>query len=506
MKTRMRVDRDYRIGAIDPRIFGSFIEHLGRAVYGGIYEPGHPSADERGFRRDVLGLVRELGIPIVRYPGGNFVSSFNWEDSVGPVATRPRRLDLAWRTLEPNSFGLGEFISWSKQAGTEPMLAINLGTRGVEAAVSLLEYCNHPGGTYWSDLRRSHGDPDPYGIKLWCLGNEMDGPWQVGQKTAEEYGRLASETAKGMKLLDPTIELVACGSSTATMPTFPDWEATVLGHCYDQVDYLSLHSYFGNRAGDIREYLADSVGMGAFIDTVTATCDFVKARKRSRKTMMLSFDEWNVWYRTNGEEARRESWSVGPPLLEESYNFEDALVVGCLAIELLKHADRVRIACLAQLVNVLAPISTAPGGASWRQTIFYPFLHAARGARGAVLDARIEGPSYESARFGRVPYVQATATLDESVPGGGKLSVFAVNRSPDEAVELELGLGGFEGWEAFERLELAGFDPKAANTAAAPGAVVPRRIEFAQRVDGGALRVSLPPLSWNVFALREMRS
>jgi alpha-L-arabinofuranosidase len=503
MKTRLRVDKDYRIGSLDRRLFGSFIEHLGRAVYGGIFEPGHPAEDERGFRRDVLALVRELGVPVVRYPGGNFVSSYNWEDSVGPAESRPRRLDLAWRSLETNAFGLGEFAAWAREAGTEPMLALNLGTRGVEAALSLVEYCNHPGGTYWSDLRRSHGAAEPYGVKLWCLGNEMDGVWQVGQKTAEEYGRLASETAKAMRLVDPSIELVACGSSFAAMPTFPDWEATVLGHCYDQVDYLSLHSYYGNRADSLPEYLAESVGMGAFIDSVTAACDFVKAKRRSRKTMMLSFDEWNVWYRTNGEEARREPWSVGPPLLEESYNFEDALVVGCLALELLKHADRVRIACLAQLVNVIAPISTVPGGACWRQTIFYPFLHASRHARGEVLDAKVDGPSYESARFGAVPYLQAAATLDEA---GGELAIFAVNRSPDEPIELEAALGGFEGWETVERLELAGFDPKATNTAGRPDAVVPRRIDFAQRVEGGTLRTALPPLSWSVLRLRERRA
>ncbi len=502
MKARMTIDRDYRIGDINRRLYGSFIEHLGRAVYGGIYEPGHPDADGRGFRRDVLGLVRELGVPVVRYPGGNFVCSFDWEDSVGPVEARPARLDLAWRSLEPNLFGLNEFMAWAKEAGTEAMMALNLGTRGIDAARNLLEYCNYPGGTYWSDLRRSHGVSEPYGIKLWCIGNEMDGPWQVGQKTAEEYGRLAYETAKAMRLFDPSLELVACGSSFAAMPTFPDWEATVLGHCYEQVDYVSLHSYYQNTADDLGEYLADSVGMGEFIDSVASACDFVKARKRSRKTMMLSFDEWNVWFHTNADDRHVDPWRVGPPLLEDAYTFEDALVVGCLIIALLKRADRVKIACLAQLVNVIAPIMTARGGQAWRQTIFYPFLHASRYGRGTALDLRVDAPTYESKRFGPVPYVDAVATVDE---GAGEMAVFAVNRSLTERAEVELRLGGYESWAFAERIELAGFDPKAANTAERPLAVFPRSSPEGASVEGGMLRTSLPPLSWSVIRLAAPR-
>jgi alpha-L-arabinofuranosidase len=498
MKASLHIDRDYKIGEIDRRLFGSFIEHLGRAVYGGIFEPGHPSADERGFRRDVLALVRELEVPLVRYPGGNFVCSFDWEDSVGPLESRPRRLDLAWRSVEPNLFGLGEFLAWAKEAGTEPMMALNFGTRGTEEAIRLLEYCNHPGGSYWSDLRRSHGSPDPYGIKLWCLGNEMDGPWQIGQKTAEEYGRMAYETAKAMKRFDPSLELVACGSSFAAMPTFPDWEATVLGHCYEQVDYLSLHSYYENRADDLAEYLASSVGMGEFIGAVASACDFAKAKKRSRKTMMLSFDEWNVWFHTSPDDMNAEPWKVGPRLLEEAYTFEDALVVGCLAIELLKHADRVKIACLAQLVNVIAPISTEDGGAAWRQTIFYPFLHASRFGRGVSLAPRIACPGYESARYGEVPYLQAAATYDEA---SEELTIFAVNRSKDERLQVESALGDLDGLRVVERLELAGFDIKARNTATAPDAVKPRSLPAEGKVEDGALSFELAPLSWNVIRL-----
>jgi len=498
MKVRMIIDREYRIGEVDRRLFGSFIEHVGRVVYGGIYEPGHSTADSHGFRRDVLALVRELGVPVVRYPGGNFVCSFDWEDSVGPVGNRPRRLDLAWRALEPNIFGLNEFMAWTKEAGTEPMMALNLGTRGIQAACDLLEYCNHAGGSYWSDLRRSHGVADPHGIKLWCLGNELDGPWQLGQKTAGEYGRLAYETAKAMRRVDPTLELVACGSSMASMPTFPDWEATVLDHCYDEVDYLSLHAYYGNKSGDLSEYLADSAGMGEHIDSAVAACDFAKAKKRSRKTMMLSFDEWNVWYRAIPGNTLIEPWKVGSPQLEESYDFGDALVVGCLLITLLKRAGRVKIACLAQLVNAIAPISTVNGGPAWRQSIFYPFLHASRYARGISLDLRMESPVYESRRYGPVPCVDAAATVDEE---SGRIAVFAVNRSIEEHADAEIRLGGYENWKVVERIELASADPTASNTADRPDAVVPRSKGGKARVEGGRLRMVLAPLSWNVILL-----
>ncbi|NRZ20275.1 alpha-L-arabinofuranosidase [Clostridium beijerinckii] len=278
-KAKMVVDKDFKISEIDKRIYGSFIEHLGRAVYGGIYQPGHMSADENGFRTDVMELVKELDVPIIRYPGGNYVSNFFWEDSVGPIAERPKRLELAWRSLETNEIGLNEFSKWTNAVGSEIMMAINLGTRGIADACNLLEYCNHKGGTKYSDLRIKHGVKEPHKIKTWCLGNEMDGPWQIGHKTSEEYGRLALETGKAMKLIDPDIELVSCGSSNTAMPTFPEWEASTLDHTYDVVDFISLHQYYGNRLNDTANFLAQSDDMEHFIKTVTSTCDYIKAKK-----------------------------------------------------------------------------------------------------------------------------------------------------------------------------------------------------------------------------------
>ncbi|MBA2698814.1 MAG: alpha-L-arabinofuranosidase, partial [Nocardioidaceae bacterium] len=255
------IDPAFRVGLVDRRLFGSFVEHMGRCVYTGIFEPGHPTADVVGFRHDVLELVRELGPTIVRYPGGNFVSGYRWEDGIGPVDQRPRRLDLAWRTLESNEVGVDEFATWCRSAGVEPMMAVNLGTRGVQEAADLLEYCNHPDGTALSDLRQSHGSKEPHGIKVWCLGNELDGPWQIGHKTATEYARLAAETARAMRMVDPSIELVACGSSNTNMPTFAAWEATVLEQCYELVDFISLHNYYEPVGGDVDSFLGCAVDL-----------------------------------------------------------------------------------------------------------------------------------------------------------------------------------------------------------------------------------------------------
>ena len=264
-KAKIILDKDYVISQIDKRIYGSFVEQLGRGVYTGLYEPGHPTADENGFRGDVIELVKKLNVPVTRYPGGNFVSGFNWEDSIGPKDKRPARLDLAWKTTETNEFGLHEFCEWAKKANTEVMYAVNLGTRAPMDARNLVEYANHKSGTYYSDLRIANGAADPLGIKLWCLGNEMDGSWQMGAKTAVEYGRTANEAGKLMKWTDPSIELVACGSSSSGMPTFGSWEWTVLEEAYHNIDYLSLHRYYGNPHNDTPDFLASTMDLDDFI-------------------------------------------------------------------------------------------------------------------------------------------------------------------------------------------------------------------------------------------------
>ncbi|MFD1991493.1 alpha-N-arabinofuranosidase [Paenibacillus nicotianae] len=494
----MIVDKAFRIAEVDKRIYGSFIEHLGRAVYGGIYDPSHASADESGFRNDVKQLIQELQVPIIRYPGGNFVSGYNWEDGVGPVASRPKRLELAWKTVEPNEVGTNEFMKWAKEAGSEVMMAVNLGTRGIDAARNLIEYCNHPGNSYYSDLRKQHGANDPYNIKTWCLGNEMDGPWQIGHKTADEYGRLALETAKAMRQVDSSIELVACGSSNTGMPTFPEWEATTLDHTYEAVDYISLHQYYGNPTNNTADYLARSMDMDHFIHTVISTCDYIKAKKRSKKTMNLSFDEWNVWYHSNEADSKMDPWSIAPPQLEDVYNFEDALLVGSMLLTFLRHADRVKMACLAQLVNVIAPIMTEDGGRVWKQTIFYPYMHTSTFGRGVSLKPVVDSPKYDASDYTDVPYLDSAVVYDEE---NEYLTIFALNRHLSESLDLNCDVRSFEGYQIEEHIVLENDDLKAVNTADEEK-VAPHRGGQSQ-LDNGILTARLAKASWNVIRLRK---
>ncbi|MEV0715999.1 alpha-N-arabinofuranosidase [Asanoa sp. NPDC050611] len=493
----LTVDPAFRVGEVDPRLYGSFVEHLGRCVYEGIYEPGHPSADEHGFRADVASLTRELGVPIVRYPGGNFVSGYDWEDGIGPVADRPTRIDLAWRTIEPNHVGVDEFQRWAGTVGAETMMAVNLGTRGIDAARNFVEYCNHPAGTYWSDRRRANGAADPYDIKVWCLGNEMDGPWQIGHKTAVEYGRLAAETGKAMRLVDPSIELVACGSSNRAMPTFGSWEATVLAETYDVADYVSLHAYYQERDGDRGSFLASAADMDAFIEAVVATADHVRAVGRHRKRINLSFDEWNVWYQTRFAGEENLAIERTPRLIEDVYSVTDAVVVGNLLISLLRHADRVRIGCQAQLVNVIGLIMTAPGGAAWRQSSYHPFALTSRHGRGTVLRLEPTSPVYETAVHGEVPVLDAVAVLADDADG---VVLFAVNRDQEQELTLDVDARALPSLGSAEHVALFDEDPDAVNDEAHPDRVAPRLLD-APKLDSGRLQAVLPPLSWNMIRL-----
>ena len=497
IKSTMLIDKNFRVSEVDPRMYGSFIEHLGRAVYGGIYEPGHPTADANGFRQDALEAIRALRVPIIRYPGGNFVSGYNWEDGVGPASERKRTLELAWWTTETNAVGTNEFAEWAKLAGSEVMMAVNLGTRGVDAARNLVEYCNHPSGSYYSDLRISHGYQEPHRFKTWCLGNEMDGPWQIGAKTAVEYGRLANETAKAMRWVDPTIELVACGSSSSSMSTFADWEATILDLTYDQVDFLSLHTYYNNNAGDTANFLASSMNMDRFIHSVASICDYVQAKKRSNKKIMLSLDEWNVW-NTIGTSRNHERWQIAPPEFEDVYTHADALAVGCYLITMLKHADRVKMACLAQLINTIAPIMTETGGDLWLQTTYYPFLHASNFGRGTVLLANVESPKYDSKDYTDVPYLESVAVYNEEQ---GELTIFAVNRHLEEAMTLEMDVRSFGDLQVIEHIVLESEDHLLANTMADPHRVTPHNNGHA-KADAGRVSANLSKASWNVIRLR----
>lgn len=501
--TRIVLDTTAAGPDVPRRLFGTFVEHMGRCVYDGISEPGHPTADADGFRADVLDLVRELGATVVRYPGGNFVSGYRWEDGVGPRDQRPVRLDAAWHSTETNQVGLHEFADWAERAGLELMEAVNLGTRGVAEAADLLEYANHPGGTALSDQRRANGRDEPFGIRLWCLGNEMDGPWQIGHNTADEYGRLAAESARLMRFIDPDIELVAAGSSNHEMPTFGEWERTVLRHTAGLVDHISVHAYYEETPGDPASFLASGVGLDRYLTEVAGIIDEVRAEHGIDTPIGISVDEWNVWNQTRWNEVDKPrvftgDWPVAPRLIEDDYTVTDAVVAGSLLITLLRRADRVSMANLAQLVNVIAPIRTEPDGPAWRQTTFFPFQLTAARATGRVVVPQISAGTIDTARYGAVDAVDAVATID-----GDELSLFVAHRGLDTATEVELDLGvAATDVEALVLTIPEGGDRHTVNGAdhqpVAPAAL-------AVDADGTSLRFTLPPLSWARLTARIAR-
>ena len=508
MKVRIIAHKDYVISKIDKRIYGSFLEHLGRAVYEGVYEPEHPEADENGFRKDVMKLVADLNMPAVRYPGGNSVSAFNWEDSIGPKEERPTRLDLAWKSKETNEFGLNEFILWCKKVNTEPIYAINLGTKGVDSARNVIEYCNHPSGSYWSDLRIKHGFKDPHNIKMWCLGNEMDGEWQVGHKTAQEYGKLAHESAKAMRLFDKNIELVACGSSSDTMSTFPEWEREVLDITYDSVDYISMHKYWSN--SEKREvekqstttFLSNSIGLQKYITDVESTINFIKSKKRSKKDVKISFDEYQPWYHSmdlliDHQNSDLKDWPKAYPILEEKYNLLDCLLVGTVINTFINNSHIVKIACMAQLVNVIPAISTVKNGISWRQSVYYPLYFASLYGRGESLQLKIDSPKYSSDIADDVTYIDASAVISEEEKS---LSFFIVNRSEEENVNLSFDLHNLKVNKILDQQIINHENIYVSNTKDSPNEIIPKKtsIVFLQNDE---LSADILPLSYLFFRL-----
>jgi alpha-N-arabinofuranosidase len=423
------------------------------------------------------------------------VSGYNWLDGIGPKANRPKVLDKAWNTFNSNEFGTDEFLAWCRLAGTEPLLAVNLGTGTAEEAAALVEYCNVEKGTRWSDLRRKNGVADAYKIQHWCLGNEMDGPWQIGHMTATEYGLKAEDAARQMRYVDPSLKLVACGSSGPGMPTYLEWDREVLEQCYDYVDAISLHRYFNNgedTGGDSSKFLAMNLSMERQIDEVAAVCDMVRGHKRSSKRLSLSFDEWNVWYRARTGAAVNGGKQTAPHLLEEVYNLEDALLVGGLLNALIRKADRVKLACLAQLVNVIAPIMTNENGLL-RQTTYYPYSWALEFARGAALDLLVESPAYDVPRLGAVPYVDVAGTLQ---PESGKMAFFLLNRDLAKPRQVEIVWEGLSPRPG-EAIVLTGSDLKASNSFETPARVTPQKVEKPSTTPAHS-SLELPPRSYTV--------
>jgi alpha-N-arabinofuranosidase len=493
---------------LDRRLLGSFLEHLGRAVYTGVYQPDSPLADEHGFRTDVIGEVKQMGVPIMRYPGGNFVSGYNWLDGVGPKESRPTVLERAWNSLETNQFGTNEFMQWCQLVGTEPLLGFNLGTGTPEMAVAYVEYCNVDRGTRWSDLRRAHGFEQPHDVRYWCLGNEMDGPWQMGHMPAREYGRKARDTARQIRVLDRSLQLIACGSSNTVLPTYLTWDREVLEECYDQVDGISLHNYYGNTeqltGNSTARYLAMNLDMERQIQEIAAVCDYVQGVLKSPKRLWLSFDEWNVWYRARGGLFANGQRQFAPHLLEEEYNLEDALLVGGFLNTLLRRSDRVRVGCLAQIINVIAPLVTNDQGVL-RQSIYWPYAWALKHARGRVIDLLVESETYpirgaglrpDFARDDVVPFLDVAVTVDEQ---GGQACVFVLNRDLEGERELVLDWLDPEPSRVLACETLTGPDLKAANTFEQPDRVSPRPLGAPR--PGRKMTLKVPAASYTVLSL-----
>ena len=485
------LDSNRTIAEISPLLFGGFAEHMGRCVYEGIYEPKSAYADQDGLRTDVLDALRAQKYTTIRYPGGNFLSGYNWLDGVGPKELRPRRRELAWQSLETNQFGTNEFMGFCKAIDAAPMLGVNMGTGTIQAACDLVDYCNTPSGTYYADLRAKHGYAAPHNVKYWCVGNEMDGPWQMGHLEAHEYGAKAREAAKLMRWMDPSIQTILCGSSNDQMPTYPDWDRVALEEAWEHMDYLSMHYYAGNRDNDTASFLASAVQFERFVDTLDGTLRYVKAKRRSKHDVYLSWDEWQVWYKGDPMQG---NWTEAPHLTEEMYNLEDALVVGQWLNVFLRKSHVLKIACVAQIVNVISWLHTR-GDDLLKQPSFYVFALMSNHARGQALDALVRAPRIATKKYGDVPVLDVSASYD---PATGKEAIFIVNRSQTDSVLTDIAWQDGRTVTMGEAWQLAGSDPKALNTWENRNALTAQPITAPRVVDGKAT-IQLPPLSFTVL-------
>jgi alpha-L-arabinofuranosidase len=492
-KATVSLDTNRIVGQISPLLFSGFAEHMGRCIYEGIYDPGSKKADARGFRTDVLEALKALNFRAIRYPGGNFVSGYKWLDGIGAKENRPVRRELAWRSIETNQFGTDDFMTFCRDVGTAPMMAVNLGTGSIQEAADLVEYCNSSAGTHYADLRAKNGSSDPYNVRYWCLGNEMDGPWQIGHLNALEYGAKAKEAAKLMRTVDQNLELILCGSSSTFMPTYPEWDRVALETCWEDVDYLSLHYYADNKTDDTDSFLAMSKQFESQLDTLAATLRYVKALKRSKHDVHLSWDEWNVWYRATDGDGK---WANAPHILEEVYNLEDALVVAQWMSVFLRKADVLKIACIAQIVNVIAPIMTNKDG-MFKQSIFYPLELFSRNASGVSLDALVNVASHDTKRFGEIPLLDVSASFDEANSSG---AAFLVNRSQTETLEVEINWQGTAAKTVTGAWQVTGTDPKAANSFEKPNTVVTHTLSGVSIKDA-RVTIHLPPMSFTTITV-----
>jgi alpha-N-arabinofuranosidase len=493
--TTINLHTNFQIGQVDPRIFGGFLEHMGRAVYQGVYDPDCAHADEQGFRTDVLTALERLQYTVMRYPGGNFVSGYHWADGIGPREQRPTVRDLAWQSTEPNQIGTDEYITLCRKMNWTPMVTVNLGTGTPEEARNWVEYCNSPTGTKYADWRAANGNQQPHGVKLWCLGNEMDGPWQLGHVPADQYAIRAQQAAKMMKDTDPSIELVACGSCTIDLPTYLEWDRQVLEYMGDWADYVSLHRYVGNRNNDTLDYLAITNSIDQQIEEMDAVCRYVQGKHRSKKRTYLCFDEWNVWYRARERKHMDGQGKFAPHLIEEVYNLEDALVVAGFLNSFIRHADVLKIANLAQIVNVIAPILTE-GDEMLIQSIFYPLEMYAKRRTGMSLRPSVQGPTYQGQTNGQATYIDTSAVLNNK-----QLNLFVTNRNLQETATVHINLADAEITALVNAEILTGSKPNATNSFDQPNVVQAQSFTEARLANGQAT-VELPPLSLIAMTLQ----
>ncbi len=489
-EARIKIDTERIIGQIDPKIYGNFTEHLGRCIEGGIFEENSPLSDNEGYRKDVLRAVKDLHVTLLRWPGGNFSSNYNWRDGIGPRNERPARLEMAWGSVEDNRFGTHEFLRYCEMINAEPYFCANLGTGSWTEAQQWVEYCNSAADTATTELRRKNGRDQPWKVKYWGLGNEMDGPWQMGHRTAEDYGKFALEAAKLMKWTDPSIKLVAAGSSNfGPNADWIGWNRTVLEHLKHHADYLSLHMYVGNPKNDTPEFLASSLILNERIRIAEGIIRGAMSDVPNRK-MYIAWDEWNVWYRARGQGKEK-----GRDILEEHYNLEDALVVATFLNTFVNNAQIVKIANLAQLVNVIAPIFTSKQGL-FLQTIYYPLQLFAANSFGNALELFIDGPTYrtetsETRISADVPYLDISAAHDQ-----GTLVLNVVNRNLAEPVEASFELEDKQFAGPFEVAEVNGPDVKAMNTF---GSTTVKTTTKSIDASGARLRYSFPPHSFTLL-------
>lgn len=488
MRARVKIDTERTIGEIDQKIYGNFIEHLGRCIDGGVFEEGSKLSDANGFRRDVMDAVRKLNVTLLRWPGGNFVSNYHWKDGIGPRDARPPRLEMAWGTVESNRFGTHEFLQYAEMLKTEPYVAVNLGTGSWTDAQQWVEYCNSSADTEMTRLRKKNGRQDPWKVTYWGLGNEMDGPWQMGHRSADDYGKFALEAAKLMKWTDPNIKLIAAGSSHfATGIDWIGWNRTVLEHLKRHIDYLAIHLYVGNRDNDYGEFLTSSLDLQDRITTTEGVINAAMSGEPRNRKLYIAWDEWNVWYRARGPQQR------GRRILEERYNLEDALVVATFLNTFVNNAHIVKIANMAQLVNVIAPIFTNQEGL-FLQTIYHPLQLFANNSKGQALRLHTDSPKYESKRFGPVPFLDTSAAYDN-----GTLVLNVVNRNQNQAVDTEFEAQDKEFSGTVEVAEVNGPDIKAENDFGVTKVKTTTRNANAK---GRTFRHSFPPHSYTMLKVK----